>query len=146
VHASHAVLPILNIKIPPHFYLKISPFQGWCKNSKFRSNAVIPCSTSLFASLSPIPNDLRSLQPTSAGRTSGNCLGTIIAENLSVFPDKCRLSLSLCFSTLPPLSILSHSFGFKGLSLHKTVAIRFMKLILAVPRPVKISTRSSEKN
>jgi hypothetical protein len=61
-------------------------FQG-CLNSGFRSSAVGPCSTFLFAPLfisppSPLPNALLSLQPTFVTRTSGHCLGTVIAVNL----------------------------------------------------------------
>jgi hypothetical protein len=83
------------------------------KNSKFWLNAVRPCSASLlpplFISLpSPLPNSLSCLQPTFT-RTSGHCLGTFIAVNLSVFPPLNAVCLAI-----PPLSLLSLSFGFKG--------------------------------
>jgi hypothetical protein len=70
------------------------------------------CSTSLLAPLliallSPLPNTLPSLQPTFTRRTSGHCLGTNVAENLSLFHP---LNVVSVIALPPPRTFSSLSF------------------------------------
>jgi hypothetical protein len=74
------------------------------------------CSTSLLVPLLIVLpslhlNALPFLQPTFARRTSGHCLGSYVAENVSVFLRvKCAVSLLLLSSLI--ISSLFHSLSF----------------------------------